>query len=135
MVLNVVLNLVLNSISSTICSMSIIKKLTKPCAPSPSASIMILQKVIAISLEERHLVLTLLASNLLYYLINWTNKTRHVISFKKFYKMSHLCFSQISINRYCLSYVFFFIWLFNPYDYRDNPQLMFFSNQVRYSIS
>ena len=126
MVLNIVLNLVLNSISSIICSMLIIKKL---------ASIMILQKVIAISFEGRHSVLTLLASNLLYYLINWTNKTRHVISFRKFYKMSHLCFSQSSINRYCLTYVFFFIWLFNPYDHRDNPQLAFFSNLVRYSIS
>ena len=70
MVLNIVLNLVLNSISSIICSMLIIKKLTKPCTPSPSTSIMILQKVIAISFEGRHSVLTLLASNLLYYLIN-----------------------------------------------------------------
>ena len=42
--------------------MLIIKKLTKQCAPCPSASIMILQKGIAISLEGRHLVLTLLAS-------------------------------------------------------------------------
>ena len=42
--------------------MLIIKKLTKQCAPRPSASIMILQKGIAISLEGRHLVLTLLAS-------------------------------------------------------------------------
>ena len=43
--------------------MLIIKKLTKQCAPCPSASIMILQKGIAISLEGRHLVLTLLASS------------------------------------------------------------------------
>ena len=42
--------------------MLIIKKLTKQCAPCPSASIMILQKGIAISLEGRHLVLTLLAN-------------------------------------------------------------------------
>ena len=42
--------------------MLIIKKLTKQSAPCPSASIMILQKGIAISLEGRHLVLTLLAS-------------------------------------------------------------------------
>ena len=42
--------------------MLIIKKLTKQCAPCPSASIMILQKGIAISLEWRHLVLTPLAS-------------------------------------------------------------------------
>ena len=42
--------------------MLIIKKLTKQCTPCPSASIMILQKGIAISLEGRHLVLTLLAS-------------------------------------------------------------------------
>ena len=40
--------------------MLIIKKLTKQC-PS-SASIVILQKGIAISLDRRHLVLTLLAS-------------------------------------------------------------------------
>ena len=39
-----------------------IKKLAKQCAPFPRASIMILQKGIAISLEGRHLVLTLLAS-------------------------------------------------------------------------
>ena len=33
------------------------------------------------------------------------------------------------INRYCLSCVFFFfIWFFNPIDYRDNPPLAFFSN-------
>ena len=36
--------------------MLIINELTKQCALCPSASIMILQKVIAISLEERHLV-------------------------------------------------------------------------------
>ena len=42
--------------------MLIIKKLTKQWAPCPSASIMILNKGIAISLEGRHLVLTLLAS-------------------------------------------------------------------------
>ena len=42
--------------------MLIIKKLTKKCTPCPSASIMILQKGIAISLEEPHLALTLLAS-------------------------------------------------------------------------
>ena len=42
--------------------MLIIKKLTKQCAPCPSASIMILQKGIGISLKGRHLVLTLLAS-------------------------------------------------------------------------
>ena len=42
--------------------MLIIKKLTKQCAPCPSASIMILQKGRAISLEGRRLVLTLLAS-------------------------------------------------------------------------
>ena len=44
--------------------MLIIKKLTKQCAPCPSASIMILQKGIAISLEGRHLVLRLFASKL-----------------------------------------------------------------------
>ena len=44
--------------------MSLIKKLTKQCAPGPSASIMILQKGIAISLEGRHLVLKLLASSI-----------------------------------------------------------------------
>ena len=43
--------------------MLIIEKLTKQYAPYPSASIMILQKRIEISLEGRHLVLTLLASN------------------------------------------------------------------------
>ena len=43
--------------------MLITKKLAKQCAPCPSESIMILQKEIAISLEERHLVLTLLASS------------------------------------------------------------------------
>ena len=48
--------------------MLIIKKLTKQCAPCPSASIMILQKGIAISLEGWHLVLTLLASILYIYL-------------------------------------------------------------------
>ena len=42
--------------------MLIIKRLTKQCAPCPSASIMILQKGIAISLEGGHLVLTLSAS-------------------------------------------------------------------------
>ena len=42
--------------------MLIIKKLTKQYAPCPSASIIILQKGIAISLEGRHLVLTLLAN-------------------------------------------------------------------------
>ena len=42
--------------------MLIIKKLTKQCTPCPSASMTILQKGIAISLEGRHLVLTLLAS-------------------------------------------------------------------------
>ena len=42
--------------------MLIIKKFTKQCALCPSASIMTLQKGIAISLEGRHLVLTLLAS-------------------------------------------------------------------------
>ena len=42
--------------------MLIIKKLTKQYAPCPSASIMTLQKGIAISLEGRYLVLTLLAS-------------------------------------------------------------------------
>ena len=41
----------------------LIKKLTKQCAPCPNESTMILQKAIAISLEGRHLVLTLLASN------------------------------------------------------------------------
>ena len=40
--------------------MLIIKKLAKQCAPS--ASIMILEKGIGISLEGRHLVLTILAS-------------------------------------------------------------------------
>ena len=49
-------------IKAIICSMLIIKKLTKQCAPCTSASIMILQKGIAISLEGWHLVLTLLAS-------------------------------------------------------------------------
>ena len=39
-----------------------IKKLTKQCASCPSASIMILQKGVAISSEGRHLVLTLFAS-------------------------------------------------------------------------
>ena len=39
--------------------MLIIKRLTKQCSLCPSASIMILQKGIAISLEGRHLVLTL----------------------------------------------------------------------------
>ena len=43
--------------------MLIIKKLAKQSAPFPSASIMILQKGIAISLEWWHLVLTLLASS------------------------------------------------------------------------
>ena len=43
--------------------MLIIKKLAKQYAPDPSASIMILRKRIAISLEGRYLVLTLLASN------------------------------------------------------------------------
>ena len=43
--------------------MLIIKKLTKQCAPCPSASIMILQKGIAIiCFEGGHLVLTLLTS-------------------------------------------------------------------------
>ena len=42
--------------------MLIIKKLTKQCAPCPSASIMILQKGIAIILEGWHLVFTLFAS-------------------------------------------------------------------------
>ena len=42
--------------------MLIIKKLTKQRSLCPSASIVILQKGIAISLEGRHLVLTLLAS-------------------------------------------------------------------------
>ena len=42
--------------------MLIIKKLAKQCAPCASASIMNLQKGIVISLEGRHLVLTLLAS-------------------------------------------------------------------------
>ena len=42
--------------------MLIMKKFTKQCAPCPSASIMTLQKGIAISLEGRYLVLTLLAS-------------------------------------------------------------------------
>ena len=42
--------------------MLIIKKLTKQCAPCPSAFIMILQKGVVISLEGRHLVLTLFAS-------------------------------------------------------------------------
>ena len=51
--------------------MLIIKKLTKECAPCPSAFIMILQKGIAISLEGRHLVLTLLAS----IIYSSTNKT------------------------------------------------------------
>ena len=48
-------------IKAIICSMLIIKKLTKQCAPC-STSIMILQKGVAVSLEGRHLVLTLLAS-------------------------------------------------------------------------
>ena len=42
--------------------MLIKKKLKKQCTPCPSASTMILQTGIAISLEGRHLVLTLLAS-------------------------------------------------------------------------
>ena len=42
--------------------MLIIKKLTKQCTPWPSATIMILQKRLAISLDGRHIVLTLLAS-------------------------------------------------------------------------
>ena len=42
--------------------MLIIKKLIKQCLPCPRASMMILQKGIAISLEWRHLVLALLAS-------------------------------------------------------------------------
>ena len=42
--------------------MLIIKRLTKQCSLCPSASIMILQKGTAISLEGRHLVLRLLAS-------------------------------------------------------------------------
>ena len=42
--------------------MLITKKLTKQCAPCPSASVTILQKGIAISLDGWHLVLTLLAS-------------------------------------------------------------------------
>ena len=45
--------------------MLIIKKLTKHGTPCPSASIMISQKGIAISLEGCHLVLTLLASNII----------------------------------------------------------------------
>ena len=49
--------------------MLIIKKLTKQCALCRSASIMILQKGIAISLEGYHLVLTLLASILYIYII------------------------------------------------------------------
>ena len=43
--------------------MLIIKKLTKQCAPCPSASIMILQKeTVIICFEGGHLVLTLLTS-------------------------------------------------------------------------
>ena len=38
------------------------KKLTEQCAPYPSASIMTLKKGIAITMEGRHLVLTLLAT-------------------------------------------------------------------------
>ena len=34
------------------------------------------------------------------------------------------------INRFCLSCFFsFFLWLFYSYDYRDNSQLVFFSNK------
>ena len=32
------------------------------------------------------------------------------------------------INRFCLAWVFFFLWLFSPYDYRDNPQAVLYSN-------
>ena len=43
------------------------------------------------------------------------------------------------INRFCRSCVcvcvFFFCWLFNPFAYRDNPQLLLFSNEVLYSNS
>ena len=46
--------------------MLIMKKLTKQCPPCFSASVMILQKGIAISLEGRHLVLTLLDSILIF---------------------------------------------------------------------
>ena len=48
--------------SSIVCSMSIINIFTKQYAPCPSPSIMILQKGIAIRLEGRDLVVTLLAS-------------------------------------------------------------------------
>ena len=49
--------------------MLILKKLTKQCTSCPSASIMILQKGIVISLERRHLALTLLASISMCFLI------------------------------------------------------------------
>ena len=50
-----------NSLNNNLLNV-IIKILTKQCAPCPNVSIMILQKGIAIRLEGRHLVLTLLAS-------------------------------------------------------------------------
>ena len=56
--------------------MLIIKRLTKQCAPCPSASIMILQKGIAVSLEGGHLVLTLSASIL------------KILNIKKFYEFT-----------------------------------------------
>ena len=49
--------------------MLITKKLTEQCTPCSGTSIMILQKGIAISLEGRHLVLTLLAST--FYVTNF----------------------------------------------------------------
>ena len=46
------------------------KKLVMLCVPCPSASIMILQKGIAISLEGRYLVLTLLVSNVPFWILH-----------------------------------------------------------------
>ena len=68
--------------------MLIIKKLTKQCAPCPSASIMILQKGIAISLEGWHLVLTLLASK--------SNSEKKCLNFKNCLNSKNPIFGPLS---------------------------------------
>ena len=112
--------------------MLIIKKLTQQCAPCSRASIMILQNGIAISLEGRHLVLTLLAGIQFIYrfLSSWWKQERdlaftysknvrelrrisyRVISRRIFYHFNFDISVSLSISRVFSSVFFLFCFFF-----------------------
>ena len=82
-----------NSLDNNLLNVDNKKKLTKQCAPCPSASSTILQKGIAISLEGWNVVLTLLASSLI---VNTNEKASDKM---KTYSVSFAVHGEFITNR------------------------------------